>query len=67
MIRGQCSPSIQNPKLIIAAQPLPLPLPGDVSANVLDFSKIHNATGWQPTVSLDEGLQRTCAWMKEKL
>jgi UDP-glucose 4-epimerase len=26
-----------------------------------DFSKMHDATGWEPEVSFDEGMRRVCA------
>lgn len=31
----------------------------------INFSKIKNELGWQPTVTLDEGLKRTVAWFQE--
>ena len=34
----------------------------DVSANVLDSSRIREDTGWRPVVSLEVGLARTWAW-----
>lgn len=30
-----------------------------------DISRLQQATGWSPQVSLDEGLQRTVAWFRE--
>jgi nucleoside-diphosphate-sugar epimerase len=41
--------------------------PGDVSANVLDITKIHSATGWTPATNLADGLAQTWDWMKPKL
>jgi UDP-glucose 4-epimerase len=38
--------------------------PSDVQANVLDISKIGQATGWYPCVDLDEGLEKTWAWLR---
>jgi nucleoside-diphosphate-sugar epimerase len=32
---------------------------------VLDASLIERELGWRPQVSLDDGLARTWAWMKE--
>ncbi len=34
----------------------------DVSANVLDSRRIREDTGWRPTISLEEGLERTWSW-----
>jgi NAD dependent epimerase/dehydratase len=31
-----------------------------------DARRLHAATGWEPAVSLREGLQRTVAWMREQ-
>lgn len=36
----------------------------DVRANVLDSAKLRAHTGWLPLVSLEEGLYRTCVWLK---
>jgi nucleoside-diphosphate-sugar epimerase len=30
-----------------------------------DFSAFRNATGWEPTISLDEGIRRTIAFYRE--
>jgi UDP-glucose 4-epimerase len=38
---------------------------GDVRRSELDASLIGRELGWRPRVSLDEGLARTWAWMKE--
>jgi UDP-glucose 4-epimerase len=38
---------------------------GDVRRSELDASLIARELGWRPRVSLDEGLARTWAWMKE--
>jgi UDP-glucose 4-epimerase len=38
---------------------------GDVLRSALDASLIERELGWRPEVSLDEGLRRTWAWMKE--
>lgn len=32
-----------------------------------DFSKIKQRCGWRPVVSLEEGIRRTCSWMKDNL
>lgn len=40
---------------------------GDVTANVLDISKISLATGWKPTTPLDTGIAHTWTWMKTRL
>lgn len=36
----------------------------DVPVNVLDSSRLRNATGWEPTVDFAEGIRRTVAWIK---
>lgn len=33
----------------------------DVSANILDSSRLHNKSGWKPAIALEEGLKR--AWL----
>jgi UDP-glucose 4-epimerase len=38
---------------------------GDVQRSVLDASLAARELGWRPEVSLDEGIARTWAWMKE--
>jgi len=38
---------------------------GDVQRSVLDASLIERELEWRPQVSLDDGLARTWAWMKE--
>ena len=40
---------------------------GDVTTNVLDISKIHQATGWKPATPLDSGISQTWAWMKPRI
>ncbi len=39
--------------------------PGHDRRYAIDFSKIKNDLGWQPSVSLEEGLAKTVAWFKE--
>jgi UDP-glucose 4-epimerase len=39
---------------------------GDVHRSVLDVSRIERELGWRPQVSLDDGLQRTWAWMQDR-
>lgn len=34
----------------------------DVQSVILDVAQLRNKTGWQPTVSLEEGLRRTWEW-----
>jgi UDP-glucose 4-epimerase len=41
-------------------------LPGDVSANVLDVSRLKSATGWQPHVSIEDGLVQTWDWIRPR-
>ncbi len=37
--------------------------PFDVKANILDSSKLHEHTGWRPSVEFDEGLRLTREWL----
>jgi UDP-glucose 4-epimerase len=39
---------------------------GDVRRSVLDVSRIERELGWRARVSLDDGLQRTWAWMQDQ-
>lgn len=39
--------------------------PGHDRRYAIDFSKIKNELGWEPTVTLEEGLAKTVAWFKE--
>jgi UDP-glucose 4-epimerase len=39
---------------------------GDVQRSVLDAHLIERELGWRPQVTLDDGLARTWAWMKER-
>jgi len=32
-----------------------------------DISKARSILGWQPTVSLEEGIQKTATWMAKNL
>jgi UDP-glucose 4-epimerase len=40
---------------------------GDVRRSVLDVSRIERELGWSARVSLDDGLQRTWAWMQDRI
>ena len=40
--------------------------PGDTSRRLPDISESQQALGWNAEVSLNEGIQRTWAWMKSK-
>ncbi|MBM3939932.1 MAG: SDR family NAD(P)-dependent oxidoreductase [SAR202 cluster bacterium] len=40
--------------------------PGEVRRIALDASRLRRAVGWEPSVSLDEGLRRTVAFFREK-
>ncbi len=37
----------------------------DVQMNVLDVTSLQRATGWCPSVQLEEGLRRTQAWLED--
>lgn len=39
-------------------------LPYDVQTNVLDITKISQATGWCPRVGLEKGLEETWTWLR---
>lgn len=39
--------------------------PGHDRRYAIDFSKIKNELGWQPTVSFDEGIDKTIEWYQE--
>ena len=41
--------------------------PGEIWHMVGDNTRARQALGWQPRVSLDEGLRRTIAWCAENL
>ena len=36
----------------------------DAKANVLDSTKLQAHTGWKPKVAFDDGLRRTCEWLR---
>lgn len=38
--------------------------PGDLHALAADITKIKNAVGWSPSISLEEGLTRTMEWYR---
>ena len=41
------------------------PLDHDIQTRVPDTSKAERILGWRPQVDIDEGLQRTIAWLRE--
>lgn len=41
--------------------------PGHDVRYAIDWTKIHNELGWTPSVTLEEGLQKTIAWYKENM
>ncbi|MGD9537730.1 MAG: SDR family NAD(P)-dependent oxidoreductase [Alphaproteobacteria bacterium] len=43
------------------------PADSEVRALIADASRLTQATGWRPEVTLDEGLGRTAAWWREQL
>lgn len=36
----------------------------DVKVNVLDSTRLQAHTGWKPQVAFDDGLRRTCEWLR---
>ncbi len=41
--------------------------PGEQQRSVLDYSLIKQVLGWQPTVTLEEGIEKTVTYFREKL
>ena len=37
---------------------------GEIDRQWVDFSKLHELTGWEPRVGLEEGLTRTIEWFR---
>jgi nucleoside-diphosphate-sugar epimerase len=49
----------------VSAPPVHIdPRPGDVRDSLADISKAHRLLGYQPTVSLEDGLRRTVEWYR---
>jgi dTDP-glucose 4,6-dehydratase len=46
---------------------VPLPTADDPKQRKPDITKARNLLGWEPKVSLEEGLQRTIGYFKERL
>lgn len=40
--------------------------PGEQQRSVLDTSKIHRTLGWEPFVTLEDGLRQTVEWFKQR-
>lgn len=40
--------------------------PGDLRSNLVDASLAHTVLGWQPSVSLADGIGRTAAWFADR-
>jgi CDP-glucose 4,6-dehydratase len=38
---------------------------GEIDRQWVDYSKLHELTGWEPTVPLEQGLARTIDWYRE--
>jgi CDP-glucose 4,6-dehydratase len=38
---------------------------GEIDRQWVDYGKLHELTGWEPSVTLEEGLARTIAWYRE--
>lgn len=43
------------------------PAKSEVERLVCSHAKLEEATGWRPHVSLEQGLRRTCAWVKKNV
>ena len=51
----------------IDVRPLPAGRLGDPNRRCPDTTLLDSFSGWQPTVSLDDGLRRTADWMRTRL
>jgi CDP-glucose 4,6-dehydratase len=38
--------------------------PGEIDRQWVDYGKLHALTGWEPSVTLEEGLRRTIEWYR---
>lgn len=43
------------------------PEASEVMALVADASRLRDASGWRPTIELEEGLERTIAWWRQRM
>ncbi len=43
------------------------PAKSEVERLVGSCAKLNDLTGWRPEISLEQGLRRTCAWMKQHI
>lgn len=43
------------------------PQKSEVMQLLCDFSKINEACGWKPKISLEKGIELTCSWIKDNL
>jgi nucleoside-diphosphate-sugar epimerase len=41
------------------------PPAGEIDRQWVDYAKLRELTGWEPEVSLEEGLMRTVSWYRE--
>ncbi len=57
------TPLVGEPGREVAVEHLP-ERAFDVKANVLDSTKLQEHTGWTLQVGFDEGLRRTCEWLR---
>lgn len=40
--------------------------PGDVHRHFADVTRLHSATGWKPSISIEQGLKLYVAWFRQK-
>jgi CDP-glucose 4,6-dehydratase len=40
---------------------------GEIDRQWVDYSKLNRLTGWEPTVSIEDGLQRTIDWYRARM
>jgi CDP-glucose 4,6-dehydratase len=38
--------------------------PGEIDRQWVDYGKLHALTGWEPSVTLEDGLRRTIEWYR---
>jgi CDP-glucose 4,6-dehydratase len=40
---------------------------GEIDRQWVDYSKLNRLTGWEPTVTIEEGMRRTIDWYRDRL
>jgi nucleoside-diphosphate-sugar epimerase len=65
IVARQASARHGRPVEVVQVDPPPTQEPIDMRSYVVDASAFRNATGWAPTVSLEDGIERTLDWIAE--